>query len=97
MIDVKKAVEVAIEYIEDLYSSEDVADIALEEVELSEDERYWLITIGITRTYSKPLEKVTVSPVFIPLSKTYTTNRDYKTIKIDANTGEAKSLKIRNL
>ena len=97
MVSVKEAVNSAFKFIENLYEGEDFADLSLEEVELSKDEDYWLVTVGFTRTYSKPLEKVTVSPIFEPLSRTYVTNRDYKIVKIDANTGDAKSVKIRNI
>ncbi len=51
-------------------------DISIEEIELSSDEKYWLITLGHPRTF------------FVPA-------KDYKKIKVDAETGEVISMKMR--
>lgn len=47
-IDVKAAVSVAIGYLKFLQDtiSNKLQNVRLEEVELSEDKRYWLITLG---------------------------------------------------
>ena len=48
MIDVREAVERAVEYMRSLPAQGDVREILLEEVELSDDERHWLITLSYT-------------------------------------------------
>jgi hypothetical protein len=48
MIEVKQAVEQAIQYLRNLPVAADSipAQVTLEEVELTEDDRYWLITLS---------------------------------------------------
>ncbi|MCK4430434.1 MAG: hypothetical protein KAW19_03935 [Candidatus Aminicenantes bacterium] len=67
-------------------------NIRIEEVELSENDEYWLITLGYdipsALRMSKFQEALGPPPRF---------DRDYKLLKIDANTGEIISMKIRKL
>ena len=46
MIEVKKAVQIASEYLTDLYADKSFYDHELEEVELADDEKHWLITLS---------------------------------------------------
>jgi hypothetical protein len=62
----------------------------LEEVELSEDETHWLITLGFDRR--RP-----VRSTFEALQSMTPYERAYKTIEIRADTGEVRSMKIREL
>lgn len=64
----------------------EIIDIRLEEVELSEDEKFWFITLGFSRS---------VDTQFAILQGQK--QRDYKQFKIDAETGEVKAMKIRNV
>jgi hypothetical protein len=88
MIEMKQAVKNALEFIEGLYDKKDVEDFLLEEVELSEDEKYWLITVGFSprRTQTNPLANLVTAT---------TSRRIYKSVKLDAETGKPISLKIR--
>jgi hypothetical protein len=52
------------------------ADVSVEEAELSEDERFWLITLGYE---------------FAPFGGP----KEYKVFKVDAQSGEVLSMKIR--
>ncbi|MDX1522153.1 MAG: hypothetical protein R3264_11035 [Anaerolineae bacterium] len=99
MIDVKEAVKVAFKEIGNLYTTDELTDLTLEEVELSEDEQYWLITLGFTQTLSLPIEAQRQTSFFDanPLVQEISTMRVYKTLKIDANTGEFQSMKIRTI
>ena len=47
-MNVKQAVEVARKYVEDLFSEEQIMDVALEEID-AEEEGFWRITIGFSR------------------------------------------------
>lgn len=80
MIDVKEAVEKAHEYLRSLYG-EDAAGVQLEEVELTEDERYWIVTLS----YSAPTRLL------------LTVSTKYKQFRIDAQTGRVSSMKIRKV
>ena len=87
MLDVKEATQVALSYFEDLYGEDAFSNVLLEEVEREEDDDtpYWLITIGFTETKSGG-----------PMSA-LASNRRYKRFKVDAETGEVLSMKIRSV
>jgi len=76
MLDVKQAVEKAQRYLKTLYRNKGFLNLMLEEVELSSDDRYWLVTLGWDLDVMG-------------------TRRTYKVFKIDAETGEVISMKIR--
>lgn len=96
MIDVKAAVAKAMAYLGELYDTSKFREILLEEVEKSPDDKFWLVTLG----YSRPLEAAStdllkaIAPAF-GVSTKYT--REYKVFAIDANNGEVRSMKIREL
>ena len=93
-LDVRAAVGVARNYfssIQDLISLE-IQDIRLEEVELSEDEQFWLVTLGYN--LPKPASPNSLIPEMI---KGVEFERYYKIIKINADTKEVESMKIREL
>ena len=88
MLDVKKATQVALSYFDDLYGENAFSNVLLEEVERDEEDGtpYWFITIGFTETKQEggPLG---------PLGS----DRRYKRFKINAETGEVVSMKIRSV
>lgn len=86
MLDVKEAARKASEYFAGLYTAEGglFGDVQLEEVELTDDGQYWLITLSYSRT--------TALGTILGNSA-----RKYKVFKIDAGTGQVKSMKIRNV
>jgi hypothetical protein len=81
MIVVKEAVRKAAEYFEDLYHGQ-FKNVLLEEVELNDG--YWLVTLGYD----------VVPDVFSQLSGI---RRRFKVFKIDGETGEVMSMKIREV
>ena len=83
MLDVKEAAQRAAEYFAGLYAEQGIANVQLEEVELSEDGQNWLITL------SYPAPREVGSLAFRA--------RKYKVFTIDASTGEVKSMKIRKV
>ena len=85
MIDVKQAAQSASNFVTGLYANEIISDVRLEEVELTEDGKYWLITLSL------PPPKSAISAVF------QIGARQYKIFKVDADTGEVLSMKIREL
>lgn len=84
-IDVKAAAHLAAEYFTSLFPNVD--KILLEEVELSEDRKYWFITLS----YVSPLDETLVA-VF-PVNKP----RKYKQFKIESENGQVLSMKIREV
>jgi len=95
MIDVKTAVKAAQSYFQSLQDaiSDRLKDLRLEEIELSEDGRFWLITLGfdVLENDKSPLETLSVLP---PATKY---RREYKLLKVDAETGEVAAMKIRTV
>jgi hypothetical protein len=93
-IDARGAVITAKKYFEDLQEliGNTFQDTLLEELELSEDKKFWLITLGfnrpVPRTKNPLLPEITSSPEY---------KREYKLFKVDSETGEVKSMKIREV
>lgn len=84
MIDIKQAAQAASNFIIGLYSDQTISDVRLEEVELSDDEKYWFITLSFPAPNSSGL-------LGLP------TRRQYKILKVDRETGTVLSMKIREL
>ena len=94
MINVKEAVQRALTEAQEFYANQELLDLALEEVERSDDGNYWLITLGFlvpnrnqTRGPLAALTGTEASPYV----------RKYKLFKIDAATGEVLAMKIRSV
>ena len=81
MIDVRLATNAAVEYLKQFFP--DVNNVQLEEVEISEDEKFWMVTLSYDDTDR--------------FGMTYNRSRKYKIFKIDSNTGGVLSMKIREL
>lgn len=84
MLDVKEAATRASQYFASLYANQNISNVQLEEVEISDDGKYWLITLS----YPVPPELAALNFNF---------KRKYKVFTIDAQTGEVKSMKIRKV
>lgn len=84
-IDVKTAVKIAATYFDQLIQRH-YSDLAVEEVEKTDDDRFWLVTVGYNVISSDrgTLVAFQNAPV-----------REYKIIKIDSHSGEAVSMKVR--
>ena len=94
MIDMKQAVQIALEFCRNLYGQEKLADLLLEEVELSDDEKFWLVTIGFNLGQgetSQPSTNISGG------SLTKRLDHVFKIMKVDAGSGRALSLKIKKL
>ncbi len=93
-IDARGAVMAAKKYFDDMQEliGNTLQDILLEELEISEDKKFWLITLG----FNRPLPK-TKNPLFPELVPSPEYKREYKLFKIDSETGEVQSMKIRQV
>ena len=89
MLDVKQAAQTAATYFADLYANQGVTGVRLEEVELTEDGDFWLITLSFPDT-DPPKDHS-----FAGMLGSTAPKRLYKVFKVDATTGDIKSMKIR--
>lgn len=96
-IDVKQAVLNASTALGEFYSGQVLTGVQLEEVELSDDEKSWFITIGFYLEEPRP----PMSPVSGPASALQQMflrpeyKRQFKIFKVDTETGRVVSMKIR--
>ena len=110
-IGLRKAVQSVKDHIVELHDilGNNLEDLRIEETELSEDDKFWLITVSFNREVDPRKEKIYVrdplSPnsVFsqiqnvadlLPQKQTFIVERDYKIFKVDAATGEVVSMKM---
>lgn len=87
MLDVKQAVKVATEYIQSLFSPDQIPELRLEEVELSEDGKFWLVTLSFAPKQNSP---------YLSLGEAAKT-REYKIFQVSAESGQVQSMKIRKV
>ncbi len=85
MIDLKTASGIAIEFVQKIYPEN--GDFKVEEIETTEDRKYWLITVGM----------YDYSDVKGTLAALVTKPRKYKSVQIDKENGEVISMKIRKI
>ncbi|MBI3329424.1 MAG: hypothetical protein HYZ81_22310 [Nitrospinae bacterium] len=84
-LDVKAAVTTAVTYLQVLYSDEDLKNIRLEEVWLSDDEKYWYVTIGYD----------SLTSARDPLAALRQPEREYKLFKVRVEDGRVMEMKMR--
>ena len=97
-INVKDAVRIAVEYVRGLYAPEELLDLRLEEVELSESGKYWLVTLGFVpeiKKQQRPIEPAAGG--LLSMLRSQDLEREYKVVKINATSGDVQSMKIRQL
>ncbi len=87
-VEAPEAARLAASYLRSLFP--ELSKYSLEEVELSEDGKYWLITLGIE------VPKTKVAPQFGDLLFGPPTTK-YKVFKVDVRTGKVLAMKIRSL
>ncbi|MEZ0543118.1 hypothetical protein [Fibrella arboris] len=88
MLSVKDAAKSALSFYKDIYP--DIDGELVEEVELDEQKAHWLITLSFPVENNQGLSGLAAS--FAPK-----TIRQYKIFKIDAQSGEVESMRIRQL
>ena len=97
MIDVKQAVAAATTYFRTLYNTDALSDILLEEVELTDDERLWIVTLSTLLPASKEElnETATSNALATALGVNRQHRRVYKVFTVSAENGRVRSMKIR--
>jgi len=92
MIDIKQAVHAAEKFFKELYDKETLKNFLVEEVELSEDEKDWVVTVGFDFGEAQPPSE---PALFTSKSSTPRAGRVFKEVQIDKETGEPKSIKTK--
>jgi hypothetical protein len=94
-VTVKDAVAKAKDAIRQLFEDSPLKDVALEEIELVSDagRQRWAVTLGFFRPKAVTVKHGAVGSIFQPA--THIENRDYKTIYIDADSGDFVKMEIR--
>lgn len=91
-IDAKKAVAAALKYFGDFFPHPQYTNVRLEELEESDDEQQWLVTIGFDSQQMVPVMPGKLTEMFgAPRA------RQYKTFKVSASSGKVTSMKIRTI
>lgn len=88
---VKAAVKTALEHVESLYESESLSNLGLEEVEFDEESGRWLVTIGFSRPWDYPQNRIA------ELAGANVPKRSFKIVYIDDETGSVKAFKNRDV
>ncbi len=88
MIDFKTAVKKALEFLAGVYANENLLDVRLEEIELSEGDDFWNITLSYAKF---------IRPSSLEEELSDETYREYKVIAVRSADGEVRSMKIRQL
>jgi hypothetical protein len=91
MIDVKHAAQVAVQYCGQLFGN--ISNrLQLEEVELSDDEKQWFITVGYDEPVTSPASDL---EEMLQRRKQRRVERKYKVVHVDTKTGKVKAVKMR--
>jgi hypothetical protein len=94
MIDVKEAVKIAKSHIAELYSDAELTDLLLEEVEISEDEKYWFITLGFYMPKFNPNKTNSLAELSKAIGGEQKYIYKYKVFKINTETGKVLYMKM---
>lgn len=87
-MEVKEAVALAKQYVYDVFSSETISNIGLEELEFDDDKDIWSITLG----FSRPWQTQGIQNALVGLTSP---KRDYKVIRISDKNKKVLSVKNR--
>lgn len=86
-LEAKRAVEAAWEYFHTLFNSVSAFNVSLEEVELSDDGTYWLVTLSFEEMRAKKADL----PDFLRVPR-----QKFKVFKVERSTGRVTSMKMRD-
>jgi hypothetical protein len=89
MMDAREAIKQAFHTLEHLFPGENFHNLALEEVQLSEDQKHWLITFGfdVKESFNLPVGTNNIEVAIV---------RKYHILSIDSGTGQFISIRSRD-
>ena len=88
---VKAAVQTALEHVKSLYESESLSNLGLEEVEFDEESERWLVTVGFSRPWDYPQNRIA------ELAGTNVPKRSFKSVHIDDKSERVLAVKNRDV
>ena len=94
MVTVKEAANTALDFAREFLGDNRVNSLLLEEIELSDTQKEWLVTVSVPRSPAPaPSNSLALmSPSISDLTRNW---RDFKIIRVDADNGNPTSIKIR--
>jgi len=97
MISVKEAIAAAKQWMQQVYAPEDIPELMLEEVDQTEDQKHWLITMGFRAPsgHQRVSETSEVAKPPLPQPRLERVPRAYKQLRVNAETGKVESMQIR--
>jgi hypothetical protein len=94
--DAKEAVKQAVDYVKFIFSEDGIREPRLEEIELTNDDRVWQVTVSFVRPANNPLAAAIgggeLAKMFPPPGK-----REDKVIQVDSHSGQVRAMKMREL
>lgn len=89
-MEVKEAVQKAIQHVIELFETDQISNVGLEEVTLNEVENNWRVVVGFSRPWDYPQPSVlaTMRPPEQP-------KRQYKVIIVDNDSGNVEAITMR--
>ncbi len=88
-MEVKEVVKIATSYLVDVFSSERLSNVGLEEITFDEDEKVWKVTVGFSRPWDYQ------EPGFASSLQPKQPNRQYKVVEVDDTDGNVKAITMR--
>ncbi len=77
---VKEAVKTAINHIQDLFESENLSNLGLEEVQFDDAKNQWVITVGFSRPWNYPSQLSSLAT----LGNKIQPKRDFKIVRVNS-------------
>jgi hypothetical protein len=99
VLDARAAVAEAKEFAAKLFAGEKISHLGLEEIELTDDGKWWLVTLGFSRPWDLPRRTTTSSAVGAALEELRgerLPDREYKVFRVDAGTGVVAAVKMHD-
>lgn len=96
MVTVKEAANTALDFARQFLGDNRINSLLLEEIELSDTQKEWLITISLPAP-PVPQSSLALASASLSLRGLSQEYRDYKVIRVDADNGQPTSIKIRKV
>ena len=96
-IDVKTAVRIAKDYVQNVFSADGVKNVGLEEVSFNEVNNEWDITIGFSRPWDEAVSASHPSMSALNAMFPDSAARTYKVISVSALDGAVSRMAIRSI
>jgi len=87
MIDIKEAANAAKQFVRDFYADAELKALHVDEIKLSNDERYWEVTVGFTSTAGYRISNSSGLFAGMGSGDVVRLPRDLKLVKVDVESG----------